>query len=114
MLFSGLICYRNSKFTLSRNKNAALVFNLWYLLTCESKLNKNPIMSVPRSVKFKLLRAFVPVPGVQGEPIEIARTVPAAAHFPNAKGGLREVDSDEIRSLATASSKRLTAALEQV
>jgi len=71
-------------------------------------------MSEPRPVKFKLLRAFVPVPGVKGEPIEIARPTPATVCFPNAKGGLRMVDSDEIRSLAKESSQRITLALVQV
>ncbi len=68
-------------------------------------------MEGQRPVKFKLLRAFVPVPGVKGEPIEIARPAPAAVCFPNAKGGLRMVDSDEIRKLARESSQRLTLAL---
>jgi hypothetical protein len=71
-------------------------------------------MSEPRAVTFKILRGFVPVPGVQGERIEFTRQPPAAAHFTNAKGGLRMVDSEDVRKLARESSQRLTAALGQI
>jgi hypothetical protein len=37
--------------------------------------------------------------------------LPKEVHFPNAKGGLRVADAEEIRSLAKASSQRLITAL---
>jgi len=62
-------------------------------------------------VKFKVLRAFGSGLGSEEKPLELSREAPKAVHFSNAKGGLRLVDSEEIRELAKASSKRLTAAL---
>lgn len=55
---------------------------------------------------FKTLRT-VDVSTLGTEPLKLTPPAPGAVHFANANGGLRMVDSSEVRTLAAASASRL-------